>query len=157
MEVSDVICVGCGRKVKSEEALLVCDGLFGGSVSLMVKVSKSIEMRLKVRKSLVEEPGWSKVGQKTDVASWYGSMCSILLSSRSFILFMYIWFSLDIIIYIYTPGFYILMASLKSNCKLTWLFWIVTWNYFYEILSCTFLSNIELTISNYKLYFISTE
>ena len=70
---SDVICVGCGEKVESEEELLLCDGflgnkeiptenikyswLFGSSVSLMVKVAKSIEMRLKVRKSLIEDPG----------------------------------------------------------------------------------------------------
>ena len=70
---SDVICVGCGEKVESEEELLLYDGflgnkerstenieyswLFGSSVSLMVKVAKSIEMRLKVRKSLMEEPG----------------------------------------------------------------------------------------------------
>ena len=70
---SDAICVGCGKKVESEEELLVCDGflhkkkrstenlsyswLFGSSVSLMMKVAKSIEMRLKVRKSLIEEHG----------------------------------------------------------------------------------------------------
>jgi hypothetical protein len=70
---SDVICVGCGEKVESEEELLLCDGFlgnkeiptenikyswsFGSYVSLMVKVAKSIEMRLKVRKSLIEEPG----------------------------------------------------------------------------------------------------
>jgi hypothetical protein len=70
---SDAICVGCWKKVESEEELMVCDGflhkkknstenlsyswLFGSSVSLMMKVAKSIEMRLKVRKSLIEEHG----------------------------------------------------------------------------------------------------
>ena len=70
---SDAICVGCGKKVESEEELLVCDGflgnkekstenlsciwLFVSSVSLTVKVVKSIKMRLKVRNFLAEEPG----------------------------------------------------------------------------------------------------
>jgi hypothetical protein len=70
---SYVICVGCGEKVESAEELLLCDGffrknetssenikyswLFGSSVRLLVKVAKRIDMRLKVRKSLLEEPG----------------------------------------------------------------------------------------------------
>ena len=91
LRYEDVISVGCGENIETEDELLSCNGfcddkeknsekisyswLFGDCVSRIVKVAKSIENRLRVRKKILEEQAevWMIV---LEMIACHGSMCS---------------------------------------------------------------------------------